>query len=127
MSKSAADFFRQVRDPNCPKCQGVLPDEDEFCKTCGARNPRWNTLHKDKCPNCLFYLADPTDKYCRLCGTFVGEGTYNPIVVDWEYGPLEYPPVDRKHICYQCGYTWYSYLHDQYRFCPKCGGRAPAL
>ena len=132
MSDGFKRFIEQLKiEHTCPNCQGYLDDGDEFCKKCGARNPQWNTLHKDKCPKCLFMLTEPSDKYCRLCGAYVVEGTYNPMISEWAYGtfgPVDFPTVEKKHICYRCGFTYYtSQLHDEYRFCPQCGGRAPAL
>lgn len=128
------DFKRFIEDLEkeytCSNCQGFIDDGDEFCKKCGTHNPQWNTLHKDKCPKCLFLLTDPSDRYCRLCGASVVEGTHNPMIIDWSYGPTGYdfPPVEKKHICYSCGFTYYTWQrHDSYKFCPKCGGRAPAL
>ena len=115
-----------VYNIKCPRCGKLNRLEDEFCQ-CGERNPEWNEWHTDKCcnPECLFPLAEPTDKYCRYCGT-QATGTYNPIVSAWEYGPLDDEPVNRKHICYQCAYTWWSFdEHEQYYH--KCGGKAPAL
>ena len=77
-------------------------------------------------------LTDPTDKYCRLCGAYVEDGTYNPIISEWAYGIFGPPPIGfqpkRKHICYRCGFIFFTEtLHDIYKFCPKCGGQAPTL
>ena len=129
MANDLADFFNNlVNGPSCTKCHGRLDIEDEYCRSCGTRNPQWNTLHRDKCPGCLFRLEDASDKYCRLCGASVVEGTYSPMQSEWEYGSFDFPPVERKHICYQCGFTYYSgHHHDNYRFRPRCGGHAPAL
>jgi len=82
-----------------------------------------NRLSKDyegRCGNCHEPLGD--DAYCRYCGTKAGEGSYKPYedVIMCIYGP---PPVERKHICNACGYTWSSCaMIDKEKYCPKCGG-----
>ena len=133
MTDSFTNFIEQLKkEHTCSNCKGFIDIGDEFCKVCGKRNPQWNTLHKDKCPKCLFMLTDSTDKYCRLCGAYVEDGTYNPIISEWAYGIFGPPPIGfqpkRKHICYRCGFTFFTEtLHDIYKFCPKCGGQAPTL
>lgn len=124
--KRLIELFKQ--ENSCPSCQGFVDDSDEFCNKCGMRNPRWNTLYKDKCAKCLFMLTDPSDKYCRFCGSNVTEGTYNPMVSEWAFGPVDLSTVDKEHICHSCGFSYYtSQLHEEYMYCPKCGGHAPAL
>ena len=103
----------------CERCGGVVRRDDYLCESC--RHERWETRYdKDQCGNCQSYL-ERGDKYCRMCGTKVGEGAFEP----WQnfmeciYGPM---PVERTHRCSVCGYTWKTLMMiDQQRYCPKCG------
>ena len=75
------------------------------------------------CANCrsTYYEGD---KYCRFCGAKMGKPDY--IYEDFAciYGP---PPMRRVHKCASCGYTWETnQIIDSERFCPECGGNAPA-
>ena len=84
----------------------------------------WRETTKDMCGNCHAKLLEG-DKYCRICGTKVGEGSYEPyqFFEGCIYGP---PPVDRFHQCEVCGYQWKTHVMlDRQNFCPKCGGHAP--
>ena len=75
------------------------------------------------CANCKGEYIEG-DKYCRFCGAPMG----SPIFIEEDfaciYGPM---PVDRTHKCEKCGRTWKTCLMiDNERFCPVCGGSAPA-
>lgn len=77
------------------------------------------------CGNC-HSRVDANDKYCRICGTKIGDDYIHPSsqLMQCIYGPM---PVERTHVCEKCGYTWTTCLMiDSEKFCPKCGGRAPA-
>lgn len=81
---------------------------------------------KEQCGHCHAYL-EPDDRYCRQCGTKVGDGAYAPYLdlMQCIYGP---PPEEREHICQQCGYKWTTYrMIDDQKYCPKCGGPASAV
>ena len=96
--------------PICPKCRTLLPKY-------------FQPATKDTCGNCHEPL-EPGDKYCRYCGTKVGDGAYNPFqdLMECIYGPM---PVDREHACTVCGFSWTTRLMiDDQKFCPKCGGLA---
>ncbi|MBQ6621246.1 MAG: zinc ribbon domain-containing protein [Mogibacterium sp.] len=75
------------------------------------------------CANCKnTYISG--DKYCRYCGAPLGRPQFIPEDFACIYGP---PPERRKHKCAKCGYSWVTdYMIDDERFCPKCGGEAPA-
>ena len=83
--------------------------------------PRMMT--KKVCANCgNDYNAG--DKYCRYCGAPMGKPEYIEEVFAFIYGPM---PIDRVHTCIRCGYSWKTCLMvDEERWCPKCGGAAPA-
>ena len=75
------------------------------------------------CANCKNSYREG-DKYCRYCGAPLG----TPEFIDEDfaciYGP---PPVERAHKCAKCGFTWTtSLMIDNEKWCPKCGGEAPA-
>lgn len=80
----------------------------------------WRKPTKDQCGNCHATLTDG-DKYCRICGTKVGEGEYAPYLdtIQCIYGPM---PKTREHECKGCGYKWTTCLMvDKERYCPHCG------
>lgn len=84
----------------------------------------WKIPTKDQCGNCHANLQEG-DKYCRICGTKVGEGEYAPYldIMEVIYGPM---PVERVHTCEKCGHTWTTCLMvDKEAYCPMCGGNAP--
>ena len=71
------------------------------------------------CGSCREVIGD--DKYCRYCGAEASDVKYEPAddVIRCVYGP---PPVERKHTCTGCGYTWSTMLMiDSERYCPECG------
>lgn len=62
-------------------------------------------------------------RYCRYCGAKAKAAEYVPYeeTIQLVYGP---PPIERKHTCSVCGYSWKKCLMvDRERFCPKCGGK----
>lgn len=64
------------------------------------------------------------DKFCRYCGAPNGVPSAVPEDFCCLYGP---PPIKRTHTCIKCGYRWETRMMvDRERFCPKCGGNAPA-
>ena len=69
----------------------------------------------------------PKDRYCRFCGTPMGLPEF--IEQDDGFICANGPEaVKRLHICVQCGHMWKTELMvDEQRYCPICGGRAPAL
>lgn len=72
-----------------------------------------------RCNNCNNTL-DENAKYCSVCGTKVGEGSYSPRrdIMDCVYGP---PPVVRNHKCKKCGYSWKNcVMIDRDKYCPRC-------
>ena len=72
----------------------------KICKNCG------NNWHEK-------------DKYCRYCGAPMDQPGYKIRDFACIYGPR---PVNRKHTCPQCGYSWDNRLMiDRERFCPLCG------
>ena len=74
------------------------------------------------CPNCRNPWREG-DKYCRYCGSPMTAPSYIEFEMTCIYGP---PPVERKHVCQSCGYTWTTCaMLDRERRCPKCGGDAP--
>lgn len=84
---------------------------------------RMNTSMRKVCANCKNeYIRG--DKYCRYCGAPMGKPTYIKENFACIYGP---PPIKRTHTCAKCGYSWETYeMVDLERWCPKCGGSAPA-
>ena len=75
------------------------------------------------CANCKKDYIEG-DKYCRFCGAPMG----SPAYIDQDYATIYGPmPVVRRHECEKCGYVWETELMiDWERFCPICGGPAPA-
>ena len=104
----------------CERCGAEILGDDYLCDSCRA--DCWETRYENnQCGNCQGYLG-PGDKYCRLCGTKAGEGSFKPWqnFMECVYGPM---PVLRKHECSRCGHTWETMLMiDNQRFCPECGG-----
>lgn len=49
----------------CPSCGADVPNEDAFCRKCGAQVPRARA-----CPSCGTEVASD-DAFCRKCGTKV--------------------------------------------------------
>ena len=75
------------------------------------------------CANCKNTYRDG-DKYCRYCGAPLGKPAYIEEDFMTIYGP---PPVTRVHTCEKCGYSWETeVMRDKEKWCPKCGGAAPA-
>ena len=79
-----------------------------------------NTLSTDyegRCGNCHSMLS-AKDKYCRYCGTPVGEGKFQPYKNETYcvYGP----PVKELWHCPDCGYAWRSTVMggDNPKYCP---------
>ena len=114
-------------DPNpigrCLRCGESIRYKDQFCRHCGAENRWWTQSGPDRCGNCHEKL-ESGDKYCRYCGTKVGDGAYAPFqdLMEVLYGPM---PVERKHSCEKCGYSWTTCLMvDDEKYCPQCGSPA---
>ena len=110
----------------CFYCRENIRFGEETCRWCGRKNDKWIAPDYSCCGNCNARLA-PEDRYCRICGTKAGEGTFDPIeeIMQCIYGP---EPVERKHVCQKCGYTWTTCaMVDRENYCPKCGGPAPYL
>ena len=75
------------------------------------------------CANCKNAYREG-DKYCRYCGAPLGKPDYIEENFACIYGP---PPVEREHRCKKCGFTWKTCLMiDDEKWCPQCGGEAPA-
>ncbi len=70
-----------------------------------------------KCANCRHMFMNG-DKYCRVCGTERGKGTYLPYKNQaWVmYGA----PMKKRYKCGACGHVWISSQWDSH-FCPECG------
>ena len=82
-----------------------------------------NLPKRKVCANCKETYIEG-DKYCRFCGAPMGEPDYIPENFACIYGPA---PVERTHICKKCGNSWKTFdMVDDARWCPKCGGEAPA-
>ena len=108
----------------CFYCGKTIHFLDRTCAFCGRENDAWREISEKQCGNCHADLENG-DKYCRICGTRVGDGAYDPYqdIMQCIYGPA---PVRRKHTCRQCGNIWSTYLMlDAQKYCPKCGGYAP--
>ena len=79
-----------------------------------------STDYENRCGNCHSHL-NLKDKYCRYCGTPVGEGAFEPYKNETYcvYGP----PVKELWCCPDCGYKWRSVVMggDHAKFCPICG------
>lgn len=75
------------------------------------------------CPNCKSNYIEG-DKYCRFCGSPLGEPAY---VISERFACIYGPrPAKRVHTCMSCRYSWETRLmRDSQTHCPKCGGRAP--
>lgn len=109
---------------SCLYCGKPIHYKDEYCPSCGRANEGWRETSLAQCGHCHAYLK-PDDKYCRQCGTKVGDGAYEPYqdLMETIYGP---PPIERRHICQNCGNTWtVCAMIDSEKYCPKCGGSAP--
>ena len=107
----------------CERCGEIIRYKDAFCPRCGQPNDTWREVGEDQCGNCHAYLQKD-DKYCRICGTKVGDGDYLPYqdIMQCVYGP---EPIKRNHACKNCGFQWSTCLMvDREEFCPKCGSHA---
>ena len=81
---------------------------------------KFHTDYKGRCGNCHSHLQKG-DKYCRNCGTKVGEGKFEPYInpTYCVYGPM----VANKYTCPKCINTW-SECNPGGRgdtYCPQCG------
>ena len=75
------------------------------------------------CANCRETYIEG-DKYCRFCGAPLGKPDYIEEDFACIYGPK---PMTRSHTCVKCGYKWETCtMVDNERYCPLCGGSAPA-
>ncbi len=82
-----------------------------------------NASKRKVCANCKEEYFEG-DKYCRFCGAPMGQPDYVQGIRPPLYGP---PPINQVHKCVKCGYSWASRrMIDKGRYCPKCGGDAPA-
>ncbi|MCR4640453.1 MAG: zinc ribbon domain-containing protein [Lachnospiraceae bacterium] len=109
----------------CMYCGATIFYQDEYCRACGKENDAWEVPGERQCGNCHESLKEG-DAYCRYCGTKAGEGDFEPYQNFHAciYGP---EPEWREHKCVVCGYTWSNCaMIDEQRYCPKCGGAAPA-
>lgn len=79
-----------------------------------------STDYEGRCGNCHSLLGKK-DKYCRYCGTPVGEGKFKPYENETYcvYGP----PIKELWRCPKCGHKWRSTVlgGDNPEFCPRCG------
>lgn len=115
-----------LNEMECTYCGNTIHYQDSHCPFCGKLNESagWRETGRTQCGNCHAFL-EAEDKYCRICGTRVGEGPYEPYqdLMECIYGPM---PEDRTHICKSCGYKWTTCkMLDEEKYCPKCGGHAP--
>ena len=110
----------------CMYCGEEVHYKDILCPSCKKPNECWREIGENQCGNCHSYV-DEGDAYCRICGTKVGEGKYEPYqeIMQCIYGPM---PEERIHTCQDCGYSWKTmFMIDNQHYCPKCGGPAPAI
>lgn len=70
-----------------------------------------------KCANCHRMFMNG-DKYCRVCGTERGKGTYLPY--ENQAWILYGAPIKKRYKCGACGHIWISSQWDSH-FCPECG------
>ena len=84
------------------------------------RKKKFLRKHPDRCGNCHEKMR-PDDKYCSICGTQRGQGSFHPYVNQnlYAYGP----PVKRKYKCEKCGYLWIDQRRgaEDAGYCPQCG------
>lgn len=116
-------FLPYPDEPICIYCGEEITKDLKRCPNCNRLINNWVECGKDLCGNCHESLRKG-DKYCRLCGTPVGHGAYNPYQVSWDmqcvYGPM---PVPRLHECKRCGSSWtVCAMIDREYYCPECGG-----
>ncbi|MDO4632493.1 MAG: hypothetical protein Q4B01_01400 [Eubacteriales bacterium] len=109
-----------------PTIAGAVQAEEvsEYEAVAFTPGGQMRTDYENRCGNCHSHLEEG-DKYCRVCGTKVGEGAYEPYsdMMQCIYGPA---PVMRTHVCKDCGYSWEAYMMvDDQKHCPQCGGEAP--
>ena len=122
---------REPADPEtpgrCPQCGSSIRLKDNFCSNCGARNTWRDRKYRKVCGNCGAKVTEG-DKYCRICGTLVGNGAFVPqmsMTGNRLYGPR---PIPRRHVCENCGHQWTtSLMVDKEAYCPNCGGPAPIV
>ena len=113
-------------DGNCPRCGRLLPYGTRRCPDCGAMSLYWPEPGCGYCGNCHEELQEG-DLFCRVCGTPVGQGAFQPFenVSYCVYGP---PPIKREHICPKCGFRWETYqMIDRDSYCPRCGSEADCI
>lgn len=70
-----------------------------------------------KCGNC-HTMFSKDDKYCRVCGTERGKGTYLPYEDQSWY--LYGAPIKKRYKCSYCGNIWISRQWNS-KYCPECG------
>ena len=82
---------------------------------------KFSINYEGRCGNCHALFDSDDAKFCVYCGTKRGKGKFLPYenVTSCVYGP---PPMIRKHICENCGYSWNTKrMIDNSRYCPQCG------
>ena len=94
-----------------------LPD---FRRVAESNEILVHTDYTNLCGNCHSVLEKKA-KYCKNCGTKVGEGKFEPYVNEsyCVYGPM----VANKYTCPKCEYEW-SECNPGGRgdtYCPQCG------
>lgn len=121
--------YRYVTCPNCGRTYDSNQLENEYDT---LKTETWDLDLKEilgyekrkVCSNCKNEYIEG-DRYCRYCGAPMGKPDYIDYDVPVIYGPL---PTERLHTCEQCGFKWKTYsMLDKERFCPECGGAAPAV
>jgi ribosomal protein L40E len=70
LNSTAAAFCRQcglkLGARECPKCQGALEPDAQFCSSCGTRLVSGGETTGKACQSCGFVNA-PGITYCRRC------------------------------------------------------------
>lgn len=103
----------------CKKCGKMFDASERSCPHCKDSQEKWITDYEGRCGNCQTKL-EPNDKYCRICGTKRGAGSFKPYqnMMTCIYGPR---PVEREYYCKVCSYSWRNIGMIEDKYCPNCG------
>ena len=91
--------MQQQQGRNCPKCGTLVPQNNNFCPSCGF-NMQQQQVKTAKCPNCGTEVPEGS-KFCPNCGNTMAEKQPQTIK------------------CPKCG----TDVGQGVKFCPNCGNK----
>lgn len=75
---------------HCPSCQQSIPEETQFCPTCGySFSEKQNYPQTKKCPNCGQPYGFPAPVFCGSCGYQLAQTESTPLASQKIYLDIE--------------------------------------